>query len=154
MHMNSLDIKYVWSIVRNARKTFITDKSPSLLCYQFGFLHRDDQIEVITNLEKMLKINSSLDAHTNVTEEVLASAGEMLLYLASCPGPVLLSWKEFYKEIFQTFDFQTILLTLNRILKTSDGALHDITDSLIKYVSELCYTNKFCREQPPNVLSN
>ena len=55
----------------------------------------------------------------------------LILFPWSCAGPVLLSWKEFYKEMFQTFDLQTIILTLNRILKTSDGDIYVITKSLM-----------------------
>ena len=132
--MSSFDIKNFWSIVKSVRKSFIREKPPSLLCYEFGFL-KDSEIKEITNsLEEMLMINASVDAYDNVTEEVLESGGEMLLYLASCPGPALLSWKEFYKEMFGNFDLQNMILTLNRILKSSDGNIHEIAESLIAEV--------------------
>ena len=132
--MSYFDIKDFWKIIKIVRKSFIKKKTPSLNCYKFSFLRDTDITEITNSLTDMLKVNVSLDIFDDVTDEVLESAGKMLFYLGSCPGPVLLSWKEFYKEMFESFDIQTIILTLNRILKISDGNIYDITASLITKV--------------------
>ena len=54
----------------------------------------------------------------NITSENLKSAAEMFLYLIFCPGTNL-PWFIFYKELLQTQTTDQIILTLNRIMKST-----------------------------------
>ena len=56
-------------------------------------------------------------------------AGEMFLYLNSCPG-ALKPWFIFYRNIFQKLPLDEIILTLNRIIKGSNVLSHRSSQSV------------------------
>ena len=56
-------------------------------------------------------------AHENVSNETLDSAAKMFIYLNFCPK--LLTWRQFMEDLFVNASLQTILRTLNRMVKGS-----------------------------------
>ena len=74
-------------------------------------------------VEQILKIESSENLNDNLTNAELQTAAEMLLYLNMCPDTIK-PWLLFYKDLFQTQSPDLIILTLNRLVKTSSKTEH------------------------------
>ena len=76
-----------------------------------------DVLSQVKAVEKMLEIESSAQIiDTNVTNEILKTAGDMFLYLIMCPDDIK-AWLLFYKDLLQTQSPDQILLTINRLMK-------------------------------------
>ena len=52
-------------------------------------------------------------------------AAESFMYLITCPNLWFKFWSEFYKNIFLTQSIDQIILTLNRVMKTTGSQLKD-----------------------------
>ena len=85
----------------------------------------------------MLHINSSEVVYQNVTEKTLEVAAQVFIYLSFCPGQELLSWKQFFQNLFQNFQAKMMLLNLNRILKNSDESILKITHSIMNKLTSM-----------------
>ena len=74
----------------------------------------------------------------NVSNEILSVAAKTFIYLNFCPFPndfdTFREWIEFYHNLFQKNNPKIILITLNRLLKTTQN---EISLSLLQYVSTL-----------------
>ena len=86
-------------------------------------LKRCDYISPILSqvkaVEQELQIKSSEQINGTLTNEQLQIAGEMFLYLNTCPGSLKFrEWFLFYKYLFHTKSAYQIMLTLNRIIHT------------------------------------
>ena len=129
--MKNLNNQEIWRIAKKIRIKSISNLSlTSSACYKFGF-DTNEYPELTKELEKILQVNSSLIVSTNVTDETLENAAKVFIYLSFCPGPELLSWKQFFQNMFQNFQSKMMLLNLNRILKNSEGSIKKITLSIM-----------------------
>ena len=72
-------------------------------------------------IEEKLGLNTSYDFE-NITEQNLTSAAEMFIYLNRCPHGGNPAWVQFYKNLFLTYKPDIILMTLNRLMKTTQRA--------------------------------
>ena len=135
--MNDEDI---WNLVKKIRIKTIKDVSLSTsTCYYYKFAKVPYLLQVSEELEKALQINSTERIFTNVTDKTLKIAAKVFIYLSFCPGSQLLSWKQFFINLFKNFQPKMMLLNLNRIMKNSDGSIHQITESIM---GKLTYTFK------------
>ena len=75
-------------------------------------------VSQINAVEQILQIESSEQINETLTNEELRHAAEMFLYLTMCPDTIK-PWLLFYKDLFQTQSQEQIILTLNRMIKTS-----------------------------------
>ena len=138
MHQSSLEIEDIWSIVKKIRFQSIKNLSlSSSNCYHYGFEHKAFLLKTTAELEKMLHINSSELVYQNVTEKTLEDAAQVFIYLSFCPGQELLSWKQFFQNLFQNFQAKMMLLNLNRILKNSDESILKITHSIMNKLTSM-----------------
>ena len=89
-------------------------------------------------VEQILKIESSENLNDNLTNAELQTAAEMLLYLNMCPDTIK-PWLLFYKDLFQSQSPDQIILTLNRLIKTSSKTEHfgKIAETLYKRMKRL-----------------
>ena len=75
------------------------------------------------NLEEKLNVSTSTKFHDEITEETLQTAGEMFIYLNSCPY-VYISYvmkiTKSLKSYISTENVKSILLFLNRLLINSN----------------------------------
>ena len=62
-------------------------------------------------------LNVSDTVHENVTTETLERAANIFIYLNFCPK--LLTWKRFLEDLLASSSLQTILKTLNRMVRAS-----------------------------------
>ena len=125
-----MNFEGIWKIVKKIRVKSIEHLSLSSSTCGFGFEQKDFLIKVTEELEKMLQIKSSETVYTNVTDETLKNAAKVFLYLSFCPGKDLLSWKEFFLNMFKNQP-KMILLNLNRILMNSNGFIQNSTVSIM-----------------------
>ena len=92
-------------------------------------------------VEQMLQTESSEHINDTLTNAELQTAAEMFIYLNTCPS-VFKSWFLFYKDLFLTKTADHIILTLNRMLKTSqdkDGEIR--AEKLLKKSASLLSLN-------------
>ena len=68
-------------------------------------------------VEQKMEIESSDQIIETLTNDELQTAGELFIYLNSCPDTLLKSWSSFYTDLFLTQSAQNIILTLNRMMK-------------------------------------
>ena len=112
----------VWEIIRDIRKEFVTSFSATDKCEAFTlYLSENDMRNNIRKFEDKLNLTASYKIEENVDRKLLKDAAEMFIYLQFCPKPVKSSpWKEFYEDLLKNYSLKLILLTLNRILRTSE----------------------------------
>ena len=128
------DRNYLWTIIKNLKYDLIQRKIS--YCYEFGFLSIKDIKAIDEKIANILSINVSSTAFDDVSEKTLKTGAEMLFYLYSCPGPNVISWNLFYKEMFENYDPKKIILTLNRILKKSNGHIYNINKKILNKMKE------------------
>ena len=80
--------------------------------------------EIQNRIEEAMNMNNeSFDIiHQNISDETLRMAGEIFIYLFSCPENLISDGRT--KAIYDTlltFSLKDLLLFLSRILKTTDG---------------------------------
>ena len=118
--------------------------------------------EIQKRVEEALSIESSDIIHQNISEETLRMAGEIFLYLFSCPNNFFSNGKT--KAIYDnllTYSLKDLLLFLSRILKTADGKDKKFWDTAlsvltkIKEIKRLSYQKlmEFSNEIPFNNIS-
>ena len=72
------------------------------------------------NLEEKLNVSTSTKFHDEITEETLQTAGEMFIYMNSCPNGFDSKITKSLKSYISTENVKSILLFLNRLLINSD----------------------------------
>ena len=82
-----------------------------------SFIHDGSIKKSVNLLLKTVGLNVTDIAHENVSNETLDSAAKMFIYLNFCPK--LLTWRQFMEDLFVNASLQTILRTLNRMVKGS-----------------------------------
>ena len=100
-------------------KTF--DQNPYHPAFDLGCgphgLNKDDQIVLqVEAVEQQLNMIKSTEILQNITDSSLKVAGEMFLFINSCPYD-LQYWFKFYADLFKNKSPDIITLTLNRMLK-------------------------------------
>ena len=68
---------------------------------------------------------------TNVTEEIFNTAGEMFVFSNHCPRGGNKNWIQFYKDLSESHEPDVILITLNRLMKTSQ---RDTAKKILDYL--------------------
>ena len=108
------------------------------------FLSADKISSQVEAVELNLKIESSEQINETLTKEELQTAGEMFLYLNTCPiqdnDTWTLNWKVFYDYLFLTQPADQIILTLNRMMKGETPQDKDVrvrAEKLMKRISSL-----------------
>ena len=90
--------------------------------------------ENIVAIENILGIEQSYEIFNNITQEILETAAEMYIYLNHCPNGGNPVWVNFYKDLFQQYEPKQILITLNRLRKTSQ---FKIANELINHLESI-----------------
>ena len=82
--------------------------------------------------------------YANFTNDQLKTPSEMFLYMVSC-SDTLKPWFQFYKDLFQSYSSEKIVLTVNRILKSTNAKknkkLNDIAAELFRRLEVLFFLN-------------
>ena len=97
-------------------------------------LYTEDVIENnVAKIENLLNIESSLTRH-NMTSREMTIAAEMFIYLNTCPKA---EWLLFYRDLFKNHSPEYIILTLNRVMKSSSEKYKDIAWKLLEKFDKL-----------------
>ena len=107
--LTNTSIEAMWSAVHRIRFNMAFDKTCTESLY-------NDADASVAKLEQELNITSSDEVLENVTIENLKIAGEMFIYQNFCVISSL-HWLIFYKDLVLNQTPDTIILTLNRVLK-------------------------------------
>ena len=92
-------------------------------------LYTEDVIENnVAKIENLLNIELSLTKH-NMTCREMTIAAEMFIYLNTCPKA---EWLLFYRDLFKYHSPDYIILTLNRVMKSSSKKYKDIAWKLLE----------------------
>lgn len=132
----------IWNIVKRVKLETSHEKN----CNKDGlFSFKASQV---TAIENYLQMKPSYIIMKNITRENLKTAAEMFIYLCTCPGNNgewkmenwFKSWYTFYSYLFQKQSTYQIILTLNRMMKSSlpqnkDGKL--MAETIFKKLSPL-----------------
>ena len=74
----------------------------------------------------------------NMTEEDLKATAEIFIYMNTCPlKDWFAPWLAFYNNLFRTKSPYHIILTLNRLMKSSDINFRTINEKLFKRAATL-----------------
>ena len=136
------DVERLWTVVKKIRSEVFLNR----LCNQPKTLYTGaDIMSNVESVENLLEVNSSEITIDDMPRSTLQTAGEMYLYLNSCPEN-LKPWFQLYTDLFQSQTLNQIVLTLNRILKVEDSpkikGFKRITRVLFKRISTL-YSLKY-----------
>ena len=92
----------------------------------------------VQRIERQLNITGSYVIQENVDRKVLKQAAEMFIFLQFCPKPLTNShWRDFYINLLKNYSPKFIILTLNRILKSSAlGNGKNVPEKLLEMTRE------------------
>ena len=130
----------------------VIDKSYYITQFEAGEYKCDTENSLISDyymapninkaIEEKLGINASYGIFDNITEEILKSSAEMFIYLNHCyddhhGGEV--NWLHFYKNLFLYHHPKDILLVVNRLRNTKQGAIADKILNLLQKTWNLTF---------------
>ena len=126
------------------------ETSPGVMCdgtHSNTMLPGDIMLSQVQAVEERLKIEYSEQIIETLTNEELQTAGDMFLYMKTCPKHDIEwfeSWSTFYAYLFLTQPADHIILTLNRMMKAETS--HDMdakvrAAKLLKRASSLMSLN-------------
>ena len=113
--------------ILNIIKRTKSETNVDISCTVDSLISENERLTQVKAVEKKLQIESTEQIFQNMTDEILKTAAEMYIYLGSCPNPVK-PWIYFYKDLFQNESPDLILLTLNRLVKSSGTSSQKIND--------------------------
>ena len=126
--LKQFDIKKVWRIVKEIRKSFLSKNKEDLYCSPPDLLKSDDIKDILNNLEEKLKLKLTIPIKIIKHETLLLSA-EIFIYISYCPPT------KFYKFIGNLIEStfpKNILLALASIMKTSQNAAKRSSTKIFK----------------------
>ena len=120
LHQNHDDIDNFWKIIKQVRKSFLSDGDDTE-CQNYDNKIAEDDIKAnFDNVEENLITKpTDYDSHKNITEDILRAGAEMFTYLAFCPPKKLIN---FYEELLLQGSTKDIILAMTNIMKTRRNA--------------------------------
>ena len=104
----------------------------------------------VAKLEQELNITSSDEVLENVTKENLKIAGDMFIYQNFCVLSSL-HWLIFYKDLVLNQSPETIILTLNRLLKAvKSKSDYEIARNLLTKIETIFAVEEIVKAESPN----
>ena len=98
-----------------------------------------DVDQLVDALEERIGYKAPKEVDKSVTNETINAAAEMFIYLTFCRNGGNAAWAQLYKNLFQDHNPDVILITLNRLMKTSH---HDVAKNILEYL-EIKWDLKF-----------
>ena len=112
-----------------------------------GYYNEQTILELVAEFETQLNVTSTDLRFENITSEYLQTAAEMFIYLIICPrGDTdtenwYASWFKFNNDLLETESLRTIILTLNRLMKTTRNPQREIGQKLFDKITNLLSLN-------------
>ena len=103
--------------------------SPSLGYYEIQTI-----LELVGEFEEQMNVTSTELIFTNITTGYLETAAEMFIYLIICPRETenwYDGWLKFHRNLLETESLDIIILSLNRLIKTTSNTAGDILNNEI-----------------------
>ena len=114
-----LDQKHFWKIVKQIRKSFLSQNIDPT-CQEENTLLSNDYIKnSIDDVEEELKLNIAITPNKNATFESLQFAAHLFTYLNFCPTKDLFA----LPTVIKSESAKNILLALTSMVKTSQNAV-------------------------------
>ena len=116
MKIGNVSIDNMMSVVKMIK----SESSLDMSCENHKTILRDDvRVKQVKAVEQQLQLESTERILETLTNEELRTAAEMFTYLNTCPDSWYMSWSSFYRDLFLTKPADQIILTLNRMMKTT-----------------------------------
>ena len=132
INLSNLSRHSIWNVLKKTKSISYEQ------CDNHHYLNKDEKIiSQVEDFEKQMKLTTSEEIFPNISESSLKVAGEMFLYLNSCPYH-LQYWFKFYADLFKNKSPEVFLITLNRILKTSTAKNED--NKRLKMIANKLFT--------------
>ena len=137
-YQSSWNDETIWNLVRKMKVAFLSKSCKS----NTGFINIDAIKSVVNSFQEQLQINTcEADnncnyINANLTNVNLSKPAEMFLYLVSCSID-LNPWYKFYENIFEAQPPDQMVLTLNKILKSTKEKAKDLYDIAAKIFQNL-----------------
>ena len=94
--------------------------------------------ENLKRVEDKLNVSGSDEIFENVSEETLKVAGEMFLYLNSCPKNIMKSEiRKSFEDYISNENVQNILIFLNRIVIKTNGNDETVKDPALAMLNKI-----------------
>ena len=137
--MTDLDQKNVWKIVRQIRKSFLSQNpmvSTNQGCQAYNkLLSIEDINDNIKSFGEKLELKTTYSTNRNVSVKTLKTAAFMFTYLNFCPhAPTLTT---FLQDLFYSRSAKNILLALASIMKSSRNAEKEISTKVLMKAMEI-----------------
>ena len=115
LHSSQMSTVDLWAVIRHSRTSY-----PQAYCNKEFPLYQDYLMDQRNDvIEEALNVSANSSTF-EVSEEELRQSAEMFIFLNMCPDELFITWQTFLKELFMKANSETILLTLNRILRKKD----------------------------------
>ena len=138
--MTNLDLRNVWKIVENIRKSFLLMNISPECDWDSETLLSDIYTQInVNSLAEKLKLNTTYTPYENVSEKTLKTAVKMFTYLNYCP-PKLLSY---FVHSFKTETPKNILLAITVLMKTPQIAVKKSSIRIFKTIMESLSLNEY-----------
>ena len=137
--LSNLSDTNMWKIMKKIK----TETSIYQACTKEGLYEYDNILNQMVEVGIRLKMVMSVDRLENMEPDELKKAAEMFLYINACPDPffeqnTFMAFLKFYPDLFAKKSPDLILLTLNRIKKTSNSQYaKDLKKLLICFVKNM-----------------
>ena len=140
--LSNLSDTNMWKIMKKIK----TETSIYQACTKEGLYEYDNILNQMVEVGIRLKMVMSVDRLENMEPDELKKAAEMFLYINACPDPffeqnTFMAFLKFYPDLFANKSPDLILLTLNRIKKTSNSQyakdLNIINEKIFKKAADL-----------------
>ena len=118
LHLTNLKKEDIWKVIKKRRS-----ENPLNRTCTSTATHGDISTNIMSDLEAVerdLQVQSNEYIYHNITEVNLREGAELFLYLYPCSDK-LNPWIIFYSNLFEYQPTNHILLTINRILKSSNA---------------------------------
>ena len=142
LHVSNIDVKIIWQIVKEVRKSFQA-KNLKLDCQgdmsqwiePNPILSDDHIIDNVENVQEKLKIQPKITTIDNIAQSTLDIAANMFTYLNSCP-PKYLKMIDFYANILKNPSTKKILLAFLSITETATGVIEVSSKEILRKIME------------------
>ena len=137
--MTKLDLESFWNIVREIRKSFLSENTnPD--CDSDNILLSDTIInDNINTVEEKLKLNTTLPQNESLSDDTLQIGFQMFTYLNYCPATLF----NFIRDIKESATPKDILLALTSIEKSSQNAIQRSSAKIFTKAMEVFKLNHY-----------
>ena len=144
-YQSSLEVEAIWNVVKEIKLNHFSKSCVS----NTGLINKDATKSAVSLFKQKLQVKDCGELHqdcelinTNFTNTNLTKPAEMFFFLVFC-SKSLDNWFRFYEHLLRTQSPDHLLLTINKVLKSTKSKgeksqdIHDIAAKIFEKISSL-----------------